>query len=41
MLSDILDNVEEDKAYNIPGEFIANGYEENNIKHEKGIISNG
>ena len=39
MLSDILDNVEEDKAYNIPGEFIANGYEENNIKHEKGIIS--
>lgn len=39
MLSDILDNVEEDKAYNIPGEFIANGYEENNIKHEKGVIS--
>ena len=25
--------------YNIPGEFIANGYEENNIKHEKGVIS--
>ena len=39
MLSDILDNVEEDNAYNIPGEFIANGYEENNIKHEKGVIS--
>ena len=39
MLSDILDNVEEDGAYNIPGEFIANGYEENNIKHEEGVIS--
>ena len=38
-LSDILDNVEEDGAYNIPGEFIANGYEENNIKHEEGVIS--
>ena len=25
--------------YNIEGEFIANGYDENNIKHEKGIIS--
>lgn len=39
MLSDILDNVETDKAYNIEGEFIANGYEKNNIKHEKGVIS--
>ncbi len=39
MLSDILDNVEEDGAYNIPGEFIANGYEKNNIKHEEGVIS--
>lgn len=39
MLNDILDNVEEDGAYNIPGEFIANGYEENNIKHEEGVIS--
>ena len=39
MLSDILDNVEEDGAYNIPGEFIANGYKENNIKHEEGVIS--
>ena len=25
--------------YNIPGEFIANGDEANNIKHEKGVIS--
>ena len=39
MLSDIMDNVDEDKAYNIPGEFIANGYDKNNIKHEKGVIS--
>lgn len=38
-LSDIMDNVTEDKAYNIPGEFIANGYEKNNLKHEKGVIS--
>lgn len=39
MLSDIMDNVEEDSAYNIPGEFIANGYDRNNVKHEKGVIS--
>ena len=38
-LSDIMDNVESDKEYNIPGEFIANGYTNNNIKHEKGVIS--
>lgn len=38
-LSDIMDNVENDKEYNIEGEFIANGYEKNNIKHEKGVIS--
>ena len=38
-LSDIMDNVESDEEYNIPGEFIANGYEENNIKHEAGVIS--
>lgn len=25
--------------YNIPGEFIANGFDTNNIKHEKGVIS--
>lgn len=38
-LSNIKDNVEEDKEYNIEGEFIANGYEKNNMKHEKGVIS--
>ena len=38
-LSDIMDDVEADKEYNIEGEFIANGYEKNNIKHEKGVIS--
>lgn len=38
-LSDIMDNVETDKEYNIEGEFIANGYDTNNVKHEKGVIS--
>ena len=38
-LSDIKEDVENDKEYNIKGEFIANGYEKNNIKHEKGVIS--
>lgn len=38
-LSDIEDNVKNDKEYNIPGEFIANGYTNNNIKHKKGVIS--
>lgn len=38
-LSDIMDNVEEDKTYNIKGEFIANGYTQNTLKHEKGVIS--
>lgn len=26
-------------AYNISGEFIANGFDDNNLKHEKGVIS--
>ncbi len=26
-------------SYNIPGEFIANGYEKNNLKHTAGVIS--
>ena len=26
-------------SYNIPGEFITNGYNNNNIKHEEGVIS--
>ena len=40
-LSSIMDNIAEDqdKEYNIPGEFIANGYSQNNIKHERGVIS--
>lgn len=38
-LSDIKDNIEEDKEYNIEGEFIANGYNENTLKHKKGVIS--
>lgn len=38
-LSDIRDDVEADKEYNIPGEFIANGYNKNVLKHEKGVIS--
>ena len=38
-LSDLQDDVTEDKEYNIPGEFIANGYNENNLKHEAGVIS--
>lgn len=38
-LSDIQDNVGTDKEYNIPGEFIANGYTKNNLKHTKGVIS--
>ncbi len=37
-LSDIKDNVTSDEAYNIKGEFIANGYN-NTIKHKKGVIS--
>ena len=40
-LSDIQDGIsgENDKAYNIPGEFIANGYDKNNLKHTKGVLS--
>lgn len=38
-LSNIQDNVENDKEYAIKGEFIANGYTKNNLKHKKGIIS--
>ena len=38
-LSDIQDNVQTDKEYNIPGEFIANGYTKNNLKHTEGVIS--
>ena len=40
-LSDIQDGIseEDNKEYNIPGEFIANGYDKNNLKHTKGVIS--
>lgn len=38
-LSDILDNVEEDKEYAIRGEFVANGYTKNDLRHEEGVIS--
>jgi len=37
-LKDIKDDAEE-KDYNIPGEFIANGYVKNNLKHKTGVIS--
>ncbi len=39
----IFDNVEAgseyDYEYSIPGEFIANGFKQNTLKHEKGVIS--
>ena len=38
-LSNIQDNVEADKEYAIKGEFIANGYTKNNLRHKKGVIS--
>lgn len=38
-LSDIMDNVTEDKAYAIKGEFVANGYKNNTLRHEEGVIS--
>lgn len=38
-LSDLEDNVSENKEYCIPGEFIANGYTNNTLKHTKGVIS--
>ncbi len=39
MLSNIQDNVQTDKAYTIEGEFIANGFKKNTLKHEEGVIS--
>ncbi len=38
-LSDIIDNVTEDKEYAIKGEFVANGYTKNTLRHEEGVIS--
>ncbi len=37
-LSDIMDNVADDREYNIKGEFIANDFQ-NTLRHEKGVIS--
>lgn len=39
MLSNIQDNIQTDKAYTIEGEFIANGFKKNTLKHEEGVIS--
>ncbi len=39
MLSNIEDNVKEDKAYTIEGEFIANGHSENTLKFKRGVIA--
>lgn len=38
-LSNIMDNVDNDKEYSINGEFMANGYEKNTLRHEEGVIS--
>ncbi len=38
-LSNIQDEVAIDKEYAIKGEFIANGYTKNTLKHKKGVIS--
>ncbi len=38
-LSDIKDDVAVDKEYSIKGEFVANGYNKNTIRHEEGVIS--
>ena len=37
--SSIAEDSEENYAYEINGEFIANGFEKNTLRHEKGIIS--
>lgn len=38
-LSDIIDDVKTDKEYSIKGEFIANGYNKNTLRHTEGVIS--
>lgn len=38
-LSDIMGDVTEDKNYAIKGEFVANGYTKNTLRHEEGVIS--
>lgn len=37
-LQDVKDNGE-DKTYSVKGEFLANGYKKNTLKHEEGVIS--
>lgn len=39
MLSALQDNVSEDKEYSINGEFVANGFKQNTLRHEEGVIS--
>lgn len=36
-LSDIKDDVQNDAKYNIEGEFLANGYNNNTLKHKKAL----
>lgn len=36
---DIQSGAENDSKYQINGEFVANGYENNTLKHEKGVVS--
>ena len=38
-LSDIKDNITVDKEYCIKGEFIANGFNKNILRHDEGVIS--
>ncbi|MCI8482347.1 MAG: peptidylprolyl isomerase [Clostridia bacterium] len=38
-LSNIQDEVENDEAYSIEGEFVANGFKQNTLKHTEGVIS--
>lgn len=38
-LGDIQENVETNSTYTINGEFIANGFKKNTLKHEEGVIS--
>lgn len=38
-LSNLQDNIQTDEAYTIEGEFVANGYKKNTLRHEEGVIS--
>lgn len=37
--SDVMDNGDSEQAYSIEGEFSANGYSKNTLRHEEGVIS--